>query len=77
MNIRQRAVELSAARLAAYLQGRQESFEKENAPKQEELRAAYEQVVQADDFQSAYQAFVNQYGEEAFHRQVTLHLRRS
>ena len=78
MNIQQRAVELSAERLAARLAAAEEQQAKDMRWPQEQMRAAYEAVVLAEpqDFDARYGAFIAEHGEEAFQRQADLHFRR-
>ena len=76
MDLAARAIQIVVERMVRYHEREQAHLLEVYGPDQGELRSAYEQVVLAADFETAYQDFVSKYGEEAWHKQVTLALGR-
>lgn len=72
-----RAVQRSAERAIQRLERLRAAAEEAGKAKQEELRAAYEATIDADDWEAAYQEFVIRYSEDAYTRQAQLHYRRN
>lgn len=76
MDIQRRAIQIVRDRLRQYTEAQQLHQAEAYEIPQEELRAAFEKVVHADNPEKAYSEFIEQYGHEAWSRQVKLALRR-
>ena len=72
-----RAIQKSVDRFLAYVQRMDDLAAERDRSQQREERRAYEDAIFSDDFEIAYQDFMNRYGEDAWERQRELAVRRA